>query len=449
MKPLHHGSSEISILYVEDDPISRDLTCTMIRKKFPGVTLYSAENGHMGLELFKERRPDIVLTDVSMPVMDGIRMAGEIRTFEPSVPIIVVTAHSDTHYLLDAIKLGISRYVLKPIDQNMLFEAIEECVARITMGRKVREQDDFIRKLSRAVEQSPSTVVITDRRGAIEYVNPKFTRLTGYTPEEAIGENPRILKTNATPPETYENPWSAITAGFEWHGEFLNRKKNGELYWEAASISPLFNGEGNITHFVAVKEDITERKRVMEEVEKLNTDLASRAIELETANLKLEALNKELDAFSHTVSHDLRSPLTNIYGSCQVIKELWSDTFDEQCIKFVRNIFDEAERMDQLITALLDFSRMSRIELHQETVDLSGMAKEIAANLQFNHPERKVAFGIADGIVVNGDVRLLRAGLDNLLGNAWKYTAKKESAVIEFGACGHDEKQVFFVRDTG
>lgn len=116
------------------------------------------------------------------------------------------------------------------------------------------------RKLSQAVEHSPNTVIITDVHGKIEYVNPKFTHLTGYTPEEVIGQNPRILKSGETSPEEYEQLWNTITAGGEWRGEFYNKKRSGEFYWERASITPIRNAEGDITHFLAVKEDITERK---------------------------------------------------------------------------------------------------------------------------------------------------------------------------------------------
>lgn len=116
------------------------------------------------------------------------------------------------------------------------------------------------RKLSQAVEHSPNTVVITDVHGNIEYVNPKFTQLTGYTPEEVIGQNPRILKSGKTSPEEYKQLWNTITSGGEWRGEFYNKKRGGEFYWEHASISPIRNAEGIITHFLAVKEDITERK---------------------------------------------------------------------------------------------------------------------------------------------------------------------------------------------
>lgn len=124
-----------------------------------------------------------------------------------------------------------------------------------------KSAEQTLRKLSRAVEQSPATVVITDVKGNIEYANPKFTQLTGYALEEALGQNPRILKSNLTPVDVYQDLWSTIRSGGHWRGEFCNRKKNGELYWENASISPLFNEKGEITHFIAVKEDITDRKQ--------------------------------------------------------------------------------------------------------------------------------------------------------------------------------------------
>jgi PAS domain S-box-containing protein len=126
--------------------------------------------------------------------------------------------------------------------------------------------EDVLRKLSQAVEQSPVSVVITDLNGNIEYVNPKFSRLTGYSFEEVLGKNPRVLKSGETPAEEYTRLWETITAGDEWRGEFHNRKKNGELYWETASISPIRDSQGVITHFLAVKEDTTEKKKVEDEL---------------------------------------------------------------------------------------------------------------------------------------------------------------------------------------
>lgn len=122
--------------------------------------------------------------------------------------------------------------------------------------------NDRLLQLSRAVEQSPVSVIITDTQGNIEYVNPKFTEVTGYPFAEVIGKNPRFLKSGETPPEEYRRLWQTINAGQQWRGEFHNRKKNGELYWEAAMLSPIIDARGKITHFLAIKEDITERKRI-------------------------------------------------------------------------------------------------------------------------------------------------------------------------------------------
>jgi PAS domain S-box-containing protein len=146
------------------------------------------------------------------------------------------------------------------------------------IGRDITERkraEEKIRQLSRAVEQSPASIVITNPAGNIEYVNPKFVNLTGYTLAEALGKNPRILKSGEKGPEAYRELWQTITAGKEWRGEFHNKKKNGELYWESASISPIRDLAGRITHYVAVKEDITARKQTEAERDQLIRDLQS------------------------------------------------------------------------------------------------------------------------------------------------------------------------------
>ncbi len=136
----------------------------------------------------------------------------------------------------------------------------ESVVGVIQDVTQQKELENDLRVLSSAIEQNPATIVITNPAGAIEYVNPIFTKITGYTASEARGKNPRVLKSGQTPPAEYANLWNTIKDGKVWKGEFVNKKKNGELYWESASISPVLDDNGNIIHFVAVKEDITERK---------------------------------------------------------------------------------------------------------------------------------------------------------------------------------------------
>jgi len=151
-----------------------------------------------------------------------------------------------------------------------------------------RQMEDSLARLSRAVEQSPASIVMTDSDGTIDYVNPKFCRITGYTYEEAIGQNPRILKSGDMPASGYETLWQTISAGKEWRGEFHNKRKDGSLYWEFASISPLFDKDGLITGYLAVKEDITERKTV-------ELELAQSRKQLEAKHLELESVFRQVD----------------------------------------------------------------------------------------------------------------------------------------------------------
>ena len=173
-----------------------------------------------------------------------------------------------------------------------------------------------LRTISRATEQSPASVVITDTQGAIEYVNPKFTETTGYSMEEVHGRNPRILKSGETNEETYRDLWATITAGREWRGEFHNRKKSGDVFWEAASISPVRSADGRITHYVAVKEDITERKR-MEAAVRLRTH------QLEIIRSVTAEITRELDL--HTLLGLLTQRATELAGAASGGIYLWDE----------------------------------------------------------------------------------------------------------------------------
>lgn len=164
-----------------------------------------------------------------------------------------------------------------------------------------KQAEEHVRQLSRAVEASPTSIVITDTKGDIQYVNPKFTEITGYSSSEVMGKNPRILKSGQTPTEVHIELWETIANGKEWHGEFCNHKKNGELYWESASISPITDGNGLITHYVAVKEDITERKKA---------DAA-----LAIANKELHQQMAEVEKLHHALQEQaVRDPLTGLYN---------------------------------------------------------------------------------------------------------------------------------------
>ena len=195
-------------------------------------------------------------------------------------------------------------------------ESISLAVFRDVTERKLAEEK--LLQLSRAVEQSPASIVITNTDGTIEYVNPRFTQVTGYLYDEVVGKNPRFLSTDQTPPGTHQTLWSTITAGREWQGEFVNRKKNGELYYESATISPIIDSHGIITHYLAVKEDITERKQAQEAIQLANQQLQS---QLE-ANKLLQAELRE---------QAIRDPLTGLYN-----RRYLDETLDRELARAAR-----------------------------------------------------------------------------------------------------------------
>jgi PAS domain S-box-containing protein len=439
----HPGSrSALSILIVEDDKEAIEFLSRLVAKRYPACVIHLAENGQQGVDLFQEHGPDLVITDINMPIMDGIEMAGRIKALGTGAQIIAATAKSDTHYLLDGIKIGINRYVLKPIDMGKLFESIDECLDRITMNRQMIAQYDFIRKLSRAVEQSTNMIVIADASGIIEYVNPTFTGITGYTLKEVAGQNLRVL----LPLETYEMLRSTITRGLEWRGEFVNRKKGGELFCVEASISTLAAEDGCPAHLVAVLQDISERKQAEENIRRINGELEQRVKE---RTVELQTSNIELESFCYSVSHDLRAPLRGMGGFSDILQEDHSDRLDEAGKECLQRIKSAAVTMGQLIDDLLNLSRVTRSQLFREKVNLSAMANHVVQTMTEQEPERQVEVIVSEGIEADGDPNLIRLVLANLLGNAWKYTGNEPYPKIEFGLYLLNGEPVYFVQDNG
>ena len=180
---------------------------------------------------------------------------------------------------------------------NDLLNMMSAVGIQIGLFIKRNQSEEVTRKLSRAVEQSPATIVITNVKGNIEYVNPKFFQLTGYSFEEVIGKNPRILKSGVQSDAVYKEMWNTISSGNEWSGEFCNKKKNNDLYWESVSISPITNNEGTITHYVAIKEDITNHRKIEKELRESHKMMSLGRL---TASVFHEILNPVNIIASHT-----------------------------------------------------------------------------------------------------------------------------------------------------
>lgn len=218
-----------------------------------------------------------------------------------------------------------------------------------------------LRKLFQAIEQSPTSVVITDLHGHIEYVNPKFTEVTGYTYAEVVGKTPSILKSDQTPEDAYRDLWRTITSGGVWRGEFANKKKSGEIFWELAAISPVRDASGKITHYVAVKEDITKRKATEEQLR---------------AAQRLEVIGQ----LTGGIAHDFNNLLGIIIGNLELLNE--TEGLDNESRQLIADAKWSAERGGQLTHQLLAFARRQRLRpeilnLNEVVAEMTGLLRRV------------------------------------------------------------------------
>ncbi len=291
-----------------------------------------------------------------------------------------------------------------------------------------KKAEDQVRKLSKAVEQSPVCVVITNPDGDIEYVNPVFSRVTGYTADEALGQNPRILKSGNTPPETYTRLWETITAGKVWQGEFQNKKKDGELIWEKASISPIFSEQGVITHYMCIKEDITRQKVMETSLMESHQKLALAVAVAREEKQKALAADQAKSEFLANMSHEIRTPMNAIIGMTHLLMQTRLDT---RQMDYAAKIDASAKSLLNLINDILDFSKIEAGKMDMEVVafSLDETMEKLASLITVKASAKKdleVLFRVDPSIpnALKGDPLRLNQVLVNLGNNAVKFTDK-------------------------
>jgi PAS domain S-box-containing protein len=433
------------------------------------------------------------------------------------------------------------------------------------------EQERQLRLAASVFKHANEAIAITDAEANIVTISPRFTAITGYSPAEVIGRNPRILQSGRQDAAFYRAMWGEIVSRGHWSGEIWNRRKNGSIYPEWLSISAVHDDGGKVTNYVAVftdlservtaeqsvraseqryrtmfeeapegvwiigadertievnqhlcdllgysreemqgrtpfdfadeenrrifevqknrravttrrnyeialrhrdghnipirfsatnlygedgaltavlafVSDITERKAHERETQRLHAQLEQRVVERTRA---LQTANRELEAFSYSVSHDLRAPLRAINGFSHALDEEYGRMLDENGRHYLARVRAASERMAALIDDMLALSQLSRREMKIETIDLSAAARELAAELQAGDPARRVDWVIAPDVAATGDHGLLKIVLQNLLDNAWKYSSRRDAARIEFGTGEDAGRRSFFVRDNG
>lgn len=321
---------------------------------------------------------------------------------------------------------------------------LAEGVRRQRAGEALLESERRYRSI---FETAAVGVAQTSLEGTYLEVNERLCRELGYARDELLEMTFRDITTGDDLAETERQARRLVGGEIEYH-QMDKRyvRKNGEVFWGHLTISAVRTPTGEPEYFTAVVENIDDRKRAETALEEL-THTLERQVQERTERLR-EA-NEELESFNYSVSHDLRAPLRGIDGFSQALLEEYGGDLDETGKRYLERVRAAAQRMGELIDALLDLSRLIAGDPHKEEVDLSRLAKGIAEELQARNPERSITFVIHEEVHANGDPRLLRAALENLLENAWKFTREREHGRIEFGISRAASEFTYFVRDNG
>ncbi len=353
------------ILVVDDSRENLQLLSRILTAE--GYSVRLAVTGQLALASIEARQPDLVLLDVCMPDMSGYDVCRRLKEEQDTrhIPVLFITVMGSVEDKLKGFEAGARDYIVKPFQQEEVLARVNTHVALFKMHNKleqlVKERTQELRRINKrleeeiiwrkqveaerqllfeAINQSDESIVITDADGKIVFVNPAFEKLTGYSKEEVIGQTSRILKSGRHDMDFYKKMWKTILSGKTWHGEIINKRKDGTLFTEKASISPVVNSDGKIVNFIAVKHDVTEQRSLEEQLRHAQ---------------KMESVGR----LAGGVAHDYNNMLQVILGSLQLL--LLREDLPEDVVYHLNQIDKAAMRASEITRQLLAFSRKQTV----------------------------------------------------------------------------------------
>ena len=395
--------------------------------------------------------PDLILSDHGLPAFDGFSALALAKEKAPDVPFIFVTGSLGEEIAVRTLKTGATDYVLKhrlgnlvPSVQRALGQA-EERRRRRQAEEALRASEERFRLLLEGVKDF--AVCMLDSEGRVLTWNTAAQAIEGYESDQMVGRH--FSSAFSKEDREHGKPEKFLAAAAQTgrvEDEVWLVRRDGSGYWADVVITALRNPDGQISGFSKVIRDITERKRAEEEIRKLNAELEERVFQ---RTVELEAANKELEAFSYSVSHDLRAPLRHIDGFADILWRSAADQLNPDNQRLLKVVSDSAKQMGCLIDDLLTFSKTGRSELRFVELDMNDVVHGTISELQAEIGQRKVKWTVARLPRVNGDPVTLRQVLVNLLCNALKYSKKRAESKIEVGCKDCERETTFFVRDNG
>ncbi len=480
----------IKILAVDDNRDNLIIIRALINEAFPEAQTLMATDGFRGLDMAFEKEPDIILLDIIMPGMDGYEVCKKLKAHPVTadIPVVFITAiKDDKQSRIKALEAGGEGFLSKPVDiseltaqiramlkireatilkrgekerlENLIDERTRELQKthaetlnllkyfqaenekRKKSEAALKESEEKTRLFKRAVDSSSVGIIITDIEGKIIYTNPFYLKISGYTEDEVIGQLSTFLDADFQPETFNRKRWKTILSGKDWIGEIKNIKKSGELYWVNAVISPIVSTAGEITNFIVVSEDITQKKQLLED--------------LITAKEKAEESDKLKTAFLANMSHEIRTPMNGILGFAELLKE--QDLSSEIQQKYIYIIEKSGARMLNIINNIVDISKIEAGLMEVTLID-SDVNEQLDYIYNFFKPEVEAKgmqlfyrkYYTDHKAMIKTDQEKLYAIFTNLVKNAIKYSYRGH---IEFGYYPEQDEQagslIFYVKDTG
>lgn len=424
--------AKLCALLVEDNPLDATLVLRALYKEGFDVTADVVQDESAFTRALRARPPEVVLADYNLPNWRGMETLDVLRREGLDIPMILVSGALGDMSAVECIKQGATDYVLKD-----RLARLPSVVRRALAEKDIREQrkraEAALQEHKYALDQH-AIVSTADVQGAITYANDKFCAISGYSRDELLGQNHRMLNSGYHPREFFEQMYRTIGDGQVWRGEIRNRTKDGSFFWVDATIVPFLDASGKPRQYMAIRTDITERKHAEEDLAKKAADLARS--------------NADLEQFAYIASHDLQEPLRMVTAYTQLLAERYKGKLDENADKFIGYASEGALRMQVLIQDLLAFSRVGRNGVASASVDCNAVMEEVRQTLSTAIQESGTLITHGKLPAIWTDRTQITQVFQNLIGNAIKFRGK-EPPVISVEAEELDHQWLFRVSDNG